>query len=92
MSGQYINHFNAIRNRVTGSGNLRQTLSSLDAVYTVSLTNLVMSTTTNKFPTVNVNFSQPKAQLIGTTTEIDEIFLIKEIMIYVKPIFTSYPQ
>lgn len=91
MSGQFINHFNAVRFRITGSGSLRSRLISL-GTEEVSLPNLAMSSSTNKFPTVNTSFLQSKAQLEIKTTEIDEVFLIKEIHIYIKPTFTSSPQ
>ena len=91
MSGQFINHFNAVRFHITGSGNLRLKLIS-SGVEEITLTSLVMSSITNKFPTVNTNFLQYHAQLEVKTTEIDEVFVIKEMHIYVKPTFTSSPQ
>lgn len=92
MAGQYINHFTAIRLRITGSGNLISTFFSLDGIKSKVLTSIAMSNTTNKYPTVNTNFNTQQAQLEIKTTEIDETFLIREIIVYAKPVFTSFPQ
>jgi hypothetical protein len=92
MSGQFINHFGAVRLRVTGAGNLKSTLISLDDVFEQSLAQLVMSSTANKFPTLLSNFMQMKAQLKLEVTDINESFEIKEIHIYIKPTYTSFPQ
>lgn len=91
MGGQYINHFGSVRLRVTGSGTLELKLISLGATE-LALTDVTMSSSTNRYPTILSNFMQQKAQLEIKTSQIDEVFEIKEIHIYVKPIFTSYPQ
>lgn len=92
MGGQYINHFNAVRLRVQGSGTLELRLISLSDVESVSLTDITMSSATNRYPTALANFTQQKAQLEGKTTGIDEIFQIDEILIFTKPIFAAFPQ
>jgi len=92
MSGQFINHFGAIRLRVTGTGNLKSTLISLDDTIEKDLANLAMSSAPNKFPTILSNFMQMKAQLELKITEINEAFEIREIHIYIKPTYTSFPQ
>lgn len=87
-----ITHFGAITLRVTGAGNLDLTLYSLDDVESASLTPLVLSAATNRMPTVLANFNQQRAQLKISTNEINEKFIIGEIIIYTKPVATSYPQ
>lgn len=92
MSGQFINHFGTVRLRLTGAGNLQLSLVSLDNVSTQVLTPVVMNSTNERYPNVLCSFMQQKAQLVIETNEIDETFLIKEIIIYTKPVFTGFPQ
>lgn len=85
-------HFNAIRMRIVGSGNLQLTLNSLDSIHSSDLAQLAMSSATNREPTVLSNFVDQRAQLIGFTNQMDEWFNISRIIIYVRPTFSSYPQ
>lgn len=87
-----IIHFGAVRLRVTGTGNLKLRFLSLNEVAERILTPVVMSSTTDKYPNVLANFSKQRAQLEIKTTEIDDVFEIGEVCIYIKPIFASYPQ
>lgn len=87
-----INHYHSVRLRITGSGNLRGTFYSLDDVNSQSLTNLAMSSTNNILPTILLNFKEQRAAVEFKTTEINETFKISKIIIFVKPIWTSYPQ
>ena len=95
--GESTNHFNAIRLRVLGIGNLKLNLLSLpnysgDPVTTLTLTPVVMSTSTAIQPTVLSNFVGQRAQLELTTTELNEVFKINRIIIFVRPIASGYPQ
>lgn len=87
-----INHFGIIRLRLNGLGNLRLRLLSLDEVKKKTLLPLVMSSLTNKEPTRLANFTQQRAQLEVRTIEIDETFKISKVIIFIKPVATSYPQ
>ena len=91
MSIEYINHCNAIRLRLRGSGNLLATLYSYDEVESFELEPIVMAANTNIPPTQLANFKQTEMKLKLETTEIDEIFNISEILIYIKPVEQSYP-
>jgi hypothetical protein len=86
-----ILHFNAIRLRVTGSGNLQLTMKSLDDVNTLALANTVMAATTNIEPTTLTNFIDQRGCLEGTTTLINETFNISKIVIFIRPIASGYP-
>lgn len=86
-----INHFGAIRFRVNGSGNLRLRLLSLDEVRTFTLVPLIMANPTNIDPTRLSNFTEQRAQLEIKTTAIDETFNISRIVIFSKPVASSYP-
>ena len=87
-----ITHFGSVRLRVQGSGNLLQRLISLDAIYQNVLTPVVMTPTTNRFSSTLANMSEQKAQLELKIEEIDEWFEIHSVIIYIKPIYTGFPQ
>lgn len=91
LAGEIL-HAAAVRLRVTGSGNLKVFLRSLDNTRNVQLTSIPMSATTNREPTVIANFQEQRIQLELRTTEIDEGFTISRIVIFVKPIAEGYPQ
>lgn len=87
-----IFHFNAVRLRVTGTGNLDMELQSLDEIYINTLVPLAMTNLTNREPTQLANFNQQRALLRLSTDELDERFVISRIIIYIKPVATSFPQ
>jgi hypothetical protein len=84
-------HYGAVRLRVNGSGNLQMRLISLDEVKERVLVPIAMSTLTNKEPNRLTNFTQQRAQLEIKTTEMDEVFNISKIVIFIKPVATSFP-
>ena len=90
--GGEILHCNATRLRVTGSGNLYQTLRSLDDISEEQLADIVMAASTAIQPTQLANFSSQRIYLELGTTEINETFNISKITIFVKPLFSEYPR
>ncbi len=90
FSGEIL-HFNAVRMRVTGSGNLQLSLHSLDDVKVSQLNNIVMASPTNIEPTALANYIDQRGQLELKTTELGETFVVSRITIYIRPIFSSYP-
>ena len=91
FSGELI-HFGAARLRVTGSGNLKLYFRSLDDVKNLTLPTIPMQTTTDKEPLVLGNFTNQRACLEFKTTEINEIFVVSKITIFVKVTASGYPQ
>lgn len=91
-NGENINHFNAIRLRINGSGVFRMSLIGLDGNKTQTLATLNMSNTPGSEPTKLCNFMSQRAQLRGETIAINEKFRINRICVFVKPVFTSFPQ
>lgn len=87
-----LNHFGSIRLRVTGSGNLKLTLFSYSEEYSDPQAPIAMSLVTSTPPTALANFTQMKAKLRIQTTEIDETFNISQIILYIKPSGTNFPQ
>ena len=86
-----INHFGALRLRVTGSGSLKMKLFSLSDVQNSSLVDLTMSATTNRELTRLCNFSQQRVYLELKTTNKDEYFVISKIVVYTKSIASEFP-
>lgn len=89
--GGDVLHSNALRLRVTGSGNLEIYLRSLDNVRNTQLRSHSMSSTTNVEPIVLANFQEQRIQLELRTMLIDEVFTISRIVIFVKPVAEGYP-
>src|SRR6187399_3003721 len=90
-SGESISHYAAIRVRVTGTGNLKMSVSSLDDVRSKTLVPFVMQPLNRIIPTRLVNFTEQRASFELKTTEIDEKFRINRIVIFTREVFTSYP-
>lgn len=86
-----IIHVNAIKLRVTGSGALIPTIYALDLSTLKVMVPLNMSLDPNDQPTRLTNFVAQKVSLKLETQEIDENFLIEQIKIYIKPIYTEFP-
>jgi hypothetical protein len=89
--GENEHHVVGVRMRVTGSGNLLMTLSDLDDIQSIPLVDLAMNATTRIEPTRLANFQSQRIRLSLMTTEIDENFLIKRIIIFAKPVAVEYP-
>lgn len=89
--GENISHFAAIRIRLTGVGNLRMMVYSLDDVRNKPLVPFIMGVTNRIIPTRLVNFTEQRASFELKTTEIDEKFKINRIVIFTKEVFSSYP-
>jgi len=85
-------HFGAVRLRVTGIGNLRLQLDSLDEQQTQPLADLVMMTATSREPTQLANFLQQRAKVTFGTTAINEYFSVSKMTVFVKPTYSGYPQ
>lgn len=92
VNEEVINHYGAVRLGVTGSGNLRLTLYSLDEVKVSPLLPLVLQTRTNIEPNRLANFTQQRAKLEIRTTEIDEHFKVTKVIVFVKAVAKSYPE
>lgn len=90
--GQFSNHCAAVRLRALGVGDLECKLISLDEVVEKQLADLTLSTAPGRLKTQNTNFNQQKYQLELKLTVIDTYFIIKQIIIYNKPVTTGYPQ
>lgn len=86
-----IIHFGAIRLRIVGSGNIIPTFYSLDDVESQALVPIAMNATTAREPTRLANFKSQKAYLKLETTEIDEVFNLNRVVVFVKALYSQYP-
>ncbi len=90
-NGELIHHVGAVRMRVTGSGSLDMELSSLDDIQAQTLVPFTMTSTTYIEPNRLANFKSQRIKLRFSVDQIDEWFQIRRIIIFAKPVETSYP-
>lgn len=91
-SSSDILHFGAVRLRVTGAGILEQSLRSLDDINIVNMSDLDMQAATNREPLTLTNYIDQRGQYKLGTVRINETFEISKIVIFVKQLYTGYPQ
>jgi hypothetical protein len=93
--GESINHFNGVRVRVVGSGNLDVAAYVQNGMNTDSLDQTLvpyaMSTATHRQPTLGLNVKKQRMSLEIKITEINEWFAINRLIVYMKPLYTSFP-
>lgn len=88
---EYEHHVVAVRLRVTGAGNLQMAFEGLDDVQSQTLVSLPITATNRLEPTRLANFQGQRIRFSLFTTELDEHFLIRRIIIYAKPVAVEYP-
>lgn len=95
--GESINHFNGIRIRVTGSGDLKVAVFALDDTGVTPsntpveiLVPYAMQATTKRQPTLLANTKEQRASFEFKITEINEWFSIERIVVFKKELFTQY--
>ena len=91
-SEEVINHYGAVRLRVTGSANLQLSLLSLDEVQSNVLAPITLQSSNNVEPNRLSNFTQQRAKLMIQTTNMNETFQISKIIIFIKPVAKSWPE
>jgi hypothetical protein len=90
-AGNGISHFSSIRMVVTGTGTFKMTVQSMDDIRTKTLVPFVMNSAIRVIPTRLVNFMEQYATFEFKTTNIDEVFKITRIVIFIKEVYTSWP-
>lgn len=89
---EVLNHYGAIRLRVTGVGSLRPTLYSLDEVEQTVLAPITLSSVTAFEPNRLSNLTRQRAKLELRTININETFEISKIIVFIKPVAKSFPE
>lgn len=90
-SGESTTHFSSIRIRLTGVGDLRLAVYSLDELTSKVLVPLVMADKARYAPTRLVNFVEQRASFELKTIDKNEKFRINRIVIFTKELYKSYP-
>lgn len=93
--GESINHINAIRPRIIGEGNLLVAAYAPGGdntdVLVETIVPYVMSATNTRQPVLLANVRQQRVSFEFKVTEINEWFQCNRIVIFMKPLFTSFP-
>lgn len=92
VSEEVINHFGAVRMRVNGFASLQLTLLSLDEVQRNILIPIPLQSETNIELNRLSNFTQQRAKLKISTTQLGENFIISKIIIFIKSVAKSWPE
>lgn len=87
-----IFHYAAIRAKVVGSGNLRTTIYGLDQVLSSVLNVVAMSTSPGVEPVILCNLLSQRARIQFSTTAINETAKFYRVTLFIKPVYTGYPQ
>lgn len=87
-----ILHFNGVRLRAIGNGNLKQSLKSLQNVSRHDMVDFPLFSATDRELFTLANFKRQRVQLRLETLEIGESFLISKITIFARPVESGYPQ
>lgn len=86
-----VNHYGLVRMNVVGYGFLKMRLLSLKEVRQDVLVPFILNAVDDTEPTRLANFTQQRASLEIKTTAINETFTISKVVVFVKPVATSYP-
>lgn len=86
-----INHLVGVQYVVTGLGNLKTKVFDM-GTGEVTLAIVPMNEPDARLPFRLANFKRQKMQIEFRTTDIDETFIISEVVAYMKPSATGYPQ
>lgn len=86
-----IIHVGAVRIRVVGNGNLITTLLGYNDVLSEELVSLILTPTDSREKQVLSNFKSQKTMVKLETRLIDEKMKVNSIIVFVKPLYSSYP-
>lgn len=86
-----ILHFTAVKLRVSGQGKLNMELLGLDDVDSFELIPLTLESRPGKQPTTLANLITQRAKLKLSTNKMNDAVVINRIILYAKPIYSSYP-
>lgn len=87
-----ILHFNGIRLRATGNGNLKQALKSLQNVDEYIMVDFPLHSATDRELFTLANFKKQRAQFRFGTLVLGETYVISRIRIFARPVESGYPQ
>ena len=88
---EYEHHVVGVRLRLTGEGQFQSKLTGLDETVVDTCANITMTTTARFEPTLLANIQNQRIRYEFFTTEVNEHFLIRRIIIFAKPVAVEYP-
>lgn len=88
---EFEHHLVAVRHRIIGSGNLKLTAESLQAVRTLNLLDLPITNPAEYEPIRLANFQSQRIRLVGGVTNAGDWFEIKRLIFYIKPVAIERP-
>lgn len=86
-----INHYNLVRLRVRGEGNLRVIMSAEDDLPQTEFLAIPMTATTGRLRDRLINFQAQYASLTLKTSDFGDYFRIDRIVIFAKGLWNEYP-
>ena len=94
--GENINHYNGIRLRVLGTGELNIRFLSMPDFNDVQTERVLVpldldAMNQTREPLKKVNFMQQRSQVELKTTEFGAFVRINRLVVFAKPVFTNYP-
>ncbi len=90
--GDIQSHFNPVRIRVTGAGELRAYLFDTGLINNSTLDSKTLSLTTARSVNYLSNFRAERSCVLIMTTAKDEYFSVSNMWVYTKPTAVSFPQ
>lgn len=87
-----VKHYNGVRMRVTGEGQLQQVFQSLDSINTEDLSALTLKTINNLSPFCLANFIDQQCSLRVYMSNTNNFMAVSQIVIFFKKLYTGYPQ
>jgi hypothetical protein len=87
-----INHYAGVRYRINGTGNLLTTLLGQDSVLVTPLANAVLAANPGREPYLLANLLSQKARLQFKTSAINESIRMNRIIMFIKEMYSGYPQ
>jgi hypothetical protein len=93
MSGENsIIHYGAVRTRVVGTGKLRISLHGYDFILSETLVPIDMSATIFRQEQRLANFQSQECMIRIETTDIDDYMEVNSVTLFVKGLWSEYPQ
>ena len=91
-SSNDILHYGAVKTRVVGEGKLRVSLHGYDFIESETLDPIDMSATIFRQEQRLANFQGQECMIKFETTDIDDYMEVNSITLFVKELWTEYPQ
>ncbi len=92
MGESAIIHLGMVKTRAVGSGTMALSVNTFDDLDGINLLGLPLTATSNKVLQRLVNYSAQGIMFRGAATILDDSVEIQDITLFLKQIYTEYPQ